>query len=256
MAEIRSGPLLVVSPHLDDAVLSCFALLERGEAVDVLTVCAGAPDPPRRGWWDEDCGFASSAESIPARFREDEEAFAGTLHRRRYLALLELQYVDGARGEREAQAIVDAVGAWLVEHPAGLVALPAGAGCRSQTLVRRLRRLVGRPCHPPQHPDHLFVRNAALSALAHETPALLYEELPYLLGGGADAEAERHARSGGCELEPLVIAIDRVAKAARIAAYASQVAPLSPPEGRLDDPETIPGEERYWLLRRKRVSGA
>jgi hypothetical protein len=250
LAEIPTGPVLLVSPHLDDAVLSCFGILERGEAVDVLTVCAGAPDPPRRGWWDEDCGFASSAESVPARLREDAEAFAGTPHRRRYLTLLELQYVEGGRGDREAQTIVDAVGAWVSEHPAGLVALPAGAGCRSQPLVRRLRRLIGRPCHPPQHPDHLFVRDAVLPLLAAETSALLYEELPYLLGGGSEAEAERLARSGGCALDPFASAIDREAKAARIAAYASQVAPLSPPERRLDDPDTLPGEERYWLLRR------
>jgi hypothetical protein len=256
MAGIPSGPLLLVSPHLDDAVFSCSAVLERAEAVDVLTVCAGSPDPPLRGWWDEDTGFSSSAESMPARLREDEEAFAGTPHRRSYLSLLELQYVEGARSDDESQAVAQAVGSWVSEHRSGTVALPAGAGCRSRPLVRRLLRLVGRPCHPPQHPDHLFVRDIVLPVLQEEPEArvLLYEELPYLLGGRADREAQRVAVHGGWDSEPIMIPIDRGAKAGRIAAYASQVVPISPPEGRLDDATTLPPEERYWLLRRSSTS--
>jgi LmbE family N-acetylglucosaminyl deacetylase len=256
MAGIPSGPLLLVSPHLDDAVFSCSAVVERAEAVDVLTVCAGSPDPPRRGWWDEDTGFSSSAESMPARLREDEEAFAGTPHRRSYLSLLELQYVDGARSDDERRTIAAAVGSWVSENQSATVALPAGAGCRSRPLVRRLLRLLSRPCHPPRHPDHLFVRDAVLPVLRDkpEAKVLLYEELPYLLGGSADREAQRVAAGGGWDAEPIVRAIDRSAKAARIAAYSSQVLPLSPPEGRLDDAAALPAEERYWLLRRSSTS--
>ena len=89
---LPDGPILLVSPHLDDAVFSCAALVERPEPLDVMTVFAGAPDPPRQGWWDAQCGFASSVESVPIRLREDEAGFAGTSHRRSYLELLELQY--------------------------------------------------------------------------------------------------------------------------------------------------------------------
>ena len=254
MAGIPSGPLLLVSPHLDDAVLSCAAIVERAEAVDVLTVCAGLPEPPRRGWWDEECGFSSSAESMPARMREDEAAFAGTPHRRRYLTLLELQYVDG-RSEDEAKAIAAAVQSWLSTTPDGTVTLPAGAGCGFRPIVRRALRALGRPCHPPQHPDHLYVRDAALAALRDSrTQLLLYEEVPYLIGGRADGEASRIAGADGWELEPIAVPIDRRAKAERVAAYATQVGPLSPAEGRLDDPAALPAEEHYWLLRRSSTS--
>jgi GlcNAc-PI de-N-acetylase len=256
MAEIPSGPLLLVSPHLDDAVFSCSAVVERSEAVDVLTVFAGSPEPPRQGWWDAETGFSSSAESMPARLREDEDAFAGTPHHRRYLSLLELQYAEGGRSDDEARTIADDVGSWVSENRSGTVALPAGAGCRSHPLVRRLLRLLGRPCHPPRHPDHLFVRDAVLPILQNEPEAkvLLYEELPYHLGGSADREAERVAASGAWHVEPMVLPIDRSAKAARIAAYTSQVLPLSPLEGRLDDAASLPDEERYWLLRRSSTS--
>ena len=45
------GRLLILSPHLDDAALSCAALIERDRAADVLTVFDGEPDPPRAGAW-------------------------------------------------------------------------------------------------------------------------------------------------------------------------------------------------------------
>ena len=253
MAGIPSGPLLLVSPHLDDAALSCSAILERDEAVDVLTVFAGGPEPPQQGWWDAECGFSSSAESIPTRMREDEAAFAGTPHGRRYLTLLELQYVDGRRDD-EAEAIAAEVRSWLSTSPAGMVALPAGAGCGLRPIVRRALRALGRPCHPPQHPDHLYVRDAALGALRDsEAQLLLYEEVPYLIGGRADREASRIA-GAEWEVEPIAVPVDRRAKAERVAAYATQVGPLSPAEGRLDDPAGLPAEERYWLLRRSSTS--
>jgi LmbE family N-acetylglucosaminyl deacetylase len=254
MAGIPSGPLLLVSPHLDDAALSCSAILERDEAVDVLTVFAGGPEPPQQGWWDAECGFSSSAESIPARIREDEAAFAGTPHRRRYLTLLELQYVDGRRDD-EAEAIAAEVRSWLSKSPDGTVALPACAGCGLRPIVRRILRALGRPCHPPQHPDHLYVRDAALAALREsQAQLLLYEELPYLIGGPADGEATRIAGAGDWEVKPIAVPIDRRVKAERVAAYATQVGPLSPAEGRLDDPATLPPEERYWFLRRSSTS--
>jgi hypothetical protein len=246
MSGIPSGPLLLVSPHLDDAVLSCFAILERAEPVDVLTVCAGFPDPPQRGWWDVECGFASSTESMPVRLAEDDAAFAGLPHERGYLTLFELQYVDG-RSEADRDMIVAEVGAWISAHPSGTVAVPAGAGCRPG----RLRRLFRQPCSPPVHPDHVFVRDTVLTLPI--ASLLLYEEVPYLFGGAADAEARRIADDGWDE-QGIVVSVDQAAKAARVAAYASQIAPLSAPGARLDDPNVLPAVERYWLLRRSSTS--
>jgi len=251
MPGIPSGPLLLVSPHLDDAVLSCFAILERPEPVDVLTVCTGTPDPPQRGWWDVECGFESSAESMPARLAEDEEAFAGLPHERRYLPLFELQYAPGKRSESERETVVSEVSAWISANPSGTVALPAGAGVRLGPIRRRLPRLFGPLPTPPAHPDHLFVRDALLTLPIQSL--LLYEEVPYAFGGPADEEARRVAGDGWDE-ETVVIPVDRTAKAARVGAYASQVAPLSAPGARLDDPSVIPASERYWLLRRSSTS--
>jgi LmbE family N-acetylglucosaminyl deacetylase len=250
MAEIPAGPLLLVAPHLDDAVLSCTALVERAEPVDVVTLFAGAPDPPRRGWWDVQCGFASSVESLAARLREEEAAFAGIAHRRRYLDLLEIQHVDRRTGEDE-DAITDAVRAWVAEHPEGAVALPAGAGCPTTRTARWLRRLRRESCSPGQHPDHVLARDAGLKALeSSRASPLLYEETPYLWGAPADREVRRVASRGRWRTAMFELDVDPRRKAERIGAYASQIPHISPDHGRLDDAATLPARERYWRLER------
>jgi LmbE family N-acetylglucosaminyl deacetylase len=254
MGGIPAGPLLLVSPHLDDAVFSCGALVERTEPIDVVTVFAGAPDPPRQGWWDHECGFASSAESMPARYAEDEAAFAGTPHPRSYLSLLELQYAEDRSGE-EKDVIAAAIRDWVSEHTAGTVVLPAGAGCSTKLTARWLRRLRRESCSPPQHPDHLLVRDVGLQALRDSDAApVLYEEVPYLWGSAADREAERAAAGGGRRAVLFELEVDRGRKAERIAAYASQIPYMSPSHGRLDEEEILPRSERYWRLERRASS--
>lgn len=224
--------------------------MARDEPLDIVTVFAGAPEPPQRGWWDVRTGFTNSDESVAARRREDETAFDGTPHRRTYIDLLELQHTP-TRTAGDRETIGRAVTAWLSRNPAGTIALPAGAGCSQARTARLLRRLRREQCSPPQHVDHLNVRDAALRALREsEASVLLYEEIPYLFGGPADREAERAAAAGGWRATPLSVEIDRDRKATRVAAYASQIPHISPDEGRLDDPRILPPVERYWLLRR------
>jgi GlcNAc-PI de-N-acetylase len=224
--------MLLFAPHCDDAALSCAALLDRGEAVDVLTVFGGRPDPPRQAYWDERCGFADSDEAVRVRQEEELEALALGGHRVGFLDLLEEQYLDGDRSPADAAPIAEAVAGW----GGGLVAAPIGAG-RGSGLLDRLRARHG----VPPHPDHLFVRDAVLAAA--EGPVLLYEEFPYLRSGGAESEA---ARLGA---EPLSFPVDRSAKARRIAAYTSQLPFIGSSDERLDDPAVLPETERYWLLR-------
>lgn len=233
-----SGPLLLLSPHFDDAALSCGALLDRGEPVHVVTVLAGEPAPPRRGQWDERCGFRDSAESIATRRAEDERALAG--HRLTFLQLPEAQYLDGARPAGHAEVVAAAMA-----DAVGTVVVPAGAGWSGGPLRRRTRRAFRRRVDPARHPDHVFVREAALAAVG-ERRVLLYEELPYSLAGGADHEAARAARTLRRKAVPLELPVDREEKARRLARYESQLPFIW--DERLDDPSALPGAERYWLL--------
>jgi hypothetical protein len=102
------------------------------------------------------------------------------------------------------------------------------------------------------HADHLFVRDAALGAAAGWTPPariLLYEELPYLMGGVADREVRRLARRAGLRADPLELQVDPIRKAERIGRYTSQLGHLTDDGTRLDDPALLPPTERYWILR-------
>ncbi len=274
------GPLLLLSPHMDDAALSCAALIERGEPLDVLTVCTGVPDPPTRGDWDRLCGFPTSTESVTARRAEEEAAFAGSGHRLATLDLLESQHLDAPRAEADAQAVSRAVARWCERNRQGTVALPACAGRSSAALEAvfgrptgrrraRLKRLTG-PAgrwvlarghravvpndEPVVHGDHRFVRDAALRAMrdAPGARALLYEEVPYLWGAPADREAARAAADAGLRLSaPVTVPVNRPAKARRVSAYRSQLPHLYQRSGSLDTPEGLPPLERYWWLSRE-----
>jgi LmbE family N-acetylglucosaminyl deacetylase len=76
-----SGRVVVVSPHLDDAVLSLGATIARstrgGTAVTVLTVFGGDPasTAPPNGW-DRRGGFETAGEAASRRREENREACA------------------------------------------------------------------------------------------------------------------------------------------------------------------------------------
>ena len=78
-----SPDILIISPHLDDAVLSCGGLLSlanaRGFDACVLTVFAGEPDPgdvgPLASWIHQLCGQGEDAVSA----RRVEDLAAGSL---------------------------------------------------------------------------------------------------------------------------------------------------------------------------------
>ena len=214
------GALLVVSPHLDDAVLSCSALLDRAEPIDVLTVFTGAPDPPVRASWDKLTGFEDSAQSMAARREEDRVAFRDTRHRVRYLDLLEREYSPHPRPSSDLETIASAVGEWSERAGGGVVAVPAGAGRRPGRVGAKIESLLGPRRGTPPHPDHLLVRDTAVAALEpHPTSGiLLYEELPYAFDGAADREVSALASRCGVRAIPCSVEVDTGRKARRIAA--------------------------------------
>ena len=246
LGRLSDAPVLILEPHFDDAALSCAALLERVRPIDVVTVFGGEPDPPVQGHWDKTCGFADSREALAARRAEQAAAFAGSPHRVSALRVLERQYVE-RRADSDRSAIAEAVADWVGRNSGGLVALPAGAGWQAPRWVRRRARLAGRDRIRP-HPEHVFVRDAALSTLGPGWTPLLYEELPYLVGGPADREVRKVAQREARRARLVEARVDRDEKARRISLYPSQVSLISPPGCRLDDPPSLPAIERFWLL--------
>ncbi len=154
--------VVVLSPHLDDAVFSIGAFVHRqcrsGVRVEILTVLANNPtlDKTDPSDWDRRCGFASAGAAARARREEDRRAC-------------------GALG---------ATPVWL---PYGDHAYPRGASdAQIWSDIQRASRdadLVLVPGFPLSHPDHRWLAELMLTQRRELDGRLaLYAEQPYTAG--------------------------------------------------------------------------
>jgi LmbE family N-acetylglucosaminyl deacetylase len=143
----------VVSPHLDDAVLSAWLVLTGSRPTRIISCFAGVPPPSVQGIWDEKTGLPSAA-AVAARRAEDVSALALTGSEAVHLDLLDEQYRGGCDVPRAELVEL------LRKHFAGAceIWLPASLG---------------------GHVDHLAARDAGLSATAAGQRVRLYADLPY-----------------------------------------------------------------------------
>jgi LmbE family N-acetylglucosaminyl deacetylase len=239
-----NGPTVVMSPHLDDAVLSAFTLLDGAGDVLVVNVCDGIPPAGRASDWVRLCGGTDDADSLRRRREEDRAALA--LVGRRAIGL---GFLDA--DERPPDAVAPEIAARAV------AAVPAAA------------RLVA-PVGMGSHPDHVATRDAALSlGLAGGGPRLeLYADIPYALRAGwppwvsgatpdphvdPDVSWERALRRVPVAREamvPTVTALDaarRARKAQALECYASQIAALAGGPHRRFDDEALAFEVRWTV---------
>jgi LmbE family N-acetylglucosaminyl deacetylase len=209
----------VLSPHFDDAVLSCWHVLRGPGPVIVVNVFAGAPPKGTApGWWDHVTGASDAAARVLERASEDRSALAVVGRLPVNLGFLDAQY---RRQTESPAAIAESIAADVLE--CDHVYAPAALG---------------------GHPDHALVRDAALSLRAGGARVRLYADLPHAIRRGwptwvasdglaaVDAQwADALARSGigqGRAL-PRVHVLGRPAqrrKLAALRAYRTQVAAL------------------------------
>ncbi len=261
----RGLPALLVSPHLDDAVLSCEAFVGATTPCDALTVFTGTPAPGRYSW-DSYCGFTDSDEAMAARLAEDDAAFAGTPHRRHRLGLLDSQYLEGSRASVDAECLEAWASRWAeaIEGPKAVV-LPLGAGKQPSGAVGLLKRFVPawgrnwlrrrRGQLPNQgggsvaNSDHVWVRDVLTTwgKARDDVTLVYYAEIPYPLGADSELLIGRLASETGRRAEPLDVAVEVAAKERRVRCYASQVRHLLGLTTR-DGALAIPATERYWLF--------
>jgi LmbE family N-acetylglucosaminyl deacetylase len=212
--------IVVVSPHLDGALLDRRGLSWH-TGVHIVTMFAGDPDDdiPITAW-DSACGFASGRHAMGVRRHEDKMA-AGTLGATvQHLPLAdgqyreEIPYEDGVL-EQTISTIVSELRPTLVVVPLGIV-----------------------------HSDHVATGEAARRALAHwGGPVVVYEDLPYRVDNPAaavhaldDLDVEWYAPDL-CPDDPAAVA----AKGRAVTHYVSQMWAI--PRWSVFVPE------RLWLLR-------
>jgi LmbE family N-acetylglucosaminyl deacetylase len=149
----------LLSPHLDDAVLSAWSVLRRPGEVRVVNVCAGVPPPGPPPRWDLLTGATDPSERMRERLAEDRTALARAGREGVNLDFLDEHYRTGPLDpDVLLGALDDAVGG------ADELWAPAGIG---------------------GHSDHVQVREAALALrAAGGPPVTLYAELPYVTRHG------------------------------------------------------------------------
>lgn len=152
----QGGPLVVLSPHLDDAVLDCWSVLTGPGEVQVVNVFAQAPPAGTSTDWDRIVGVPDSAALFAARIAEDAEALALAGRAAHNLPFLELQYRRGkplpswARIDDELTRRVSAAARVLAPMTIGTV-----------------------------HPDHALLRGYALELARQGHDVSLYADVPY-----------------------------------------------------------------------------
>jgi GlcNAc-PI de-N-acetylase len=231
---------VIVSPHFDDAVLSCWRVLTSRGEVEVVNVFGGVP--PRGsapGWWDRHLG--SPEVAVHTRREEDRRALAHAGRSARSLDFMDGQYRDHDQPVEPLAAALRA-------------AVPRGA-------------TVYAPASIGQILDHDAVRAAALELRELGSPVVLYADLPH---AGVDGWPPWVAEDGGSRevasawdrslagaglapesLTPGVYRLSPEAYARKIAAireYESQIELLEAFfDGPLDDRELL-GYEVEWRV--------
>jgi LmbE family N-acetylglucosaminyl deacetylase len=215
----------VVSPHCDDAVLSCGGLLAARPGATVVTVFAGDPPPGAPlTEWDVAAGFRPGDRPMAARRAEDGAALALLGARPVWLRFLDAQY--GPPPPDDAVA-------------AALERLLSGAGPRCVAVPLGLF-----------HEDHRLVHRAALRARERHPghdwlvyAEALYRRIPGLVDAALAGLADAGLRAA--PLEPTRHSSPALKRRA-VACYRSQLRALATP-GRPGHADAF-APERLWRL--------
>lgn len=205
-----SPPLLVVSPHLDDAVLSAGGLLAAHPGSVVATVLtASRPAGTAPTDWDRASGLGQPGVDPPTvRRAEDQAALEAVGATPQWLDVLEEQY----GGTVEVDEVADLLADVLEAHPASAVVMPLGLW----------------------HHEHQMVHLACRSLLTADATRswFAYADVPYRrLDGGRHLEARLlQLRHEGLSLVPQPAPPEHLAEKQRaLGHYRSQLRALGGP---------------------------
>lgn len=223
--------VVIVSPHLDDAVLGCSSLMAARPGTTVVTVFAGRPPeyPTPMGHWDALCGFEPGDDVVAARRAEDAAALAVLDAEPVWLDHVEHAYLERADWVGADRVVDDLVGTLERLAPTAVVA-PFG---------------LGNPDHDATHGAALLARermNRDVAWFCYEDTG--YKHIPGLLAW----RVSRLFRAGLWPTpQALPSASDGTAKAAALTCYASQLRALEA-DWALSEKLAAPAPEQCWRL--------
>jgi len=211
----------VISPHFDDAVLSCAHWLQRHPGATVATICSGSPGGDVEAHqWDEISGFVTGDEAAIGRRAEDAAALT-TLCATQLLC----GFLDGGYKELVGRCHED----------------PETPGPFEDALAIAITELVDhlRPtlCVAPLgliHGDHIATGRASRSALSDRSDCslLAYADLPYAITAPERLQSSlADLRASGLHVAPYPTPsptpVEVKKKEQALACYGSQIRPLT-----------------------------
>lgn len=203
LASGRWTRLCIISPHLDDAAFSAFALLQEGSCehhcvVSVIT----EPGVSGGAQWARAAGFADPVAEFRARQEEDRHALGTLGVTTRHLGVS----TGSSTGQIEA-GIRGFLGSEANHIETTLYLLPAGAGGQKQRsgIPLWIARILRRPLGATAHPEHVTVRNALVDALRMYRHASFgfYGEQPYVWNDSVHRLCGELEQLSGRRLEPI-----------------------------------------------------
>lgn len=217
------GPLLVVSPHYDDAVFSCGQLLATVPGSTVVTVCTALPeDVSLLTDWDRRCGFSSAGQAMSTRAAENRNALALLRARGVDLAFLDSQYLQTPRNS--VDLLGDTLLATISEYQPASVFVPLGLF----------------------HADHIFVSDI-LMTLEQRLAGMrwfAYADIPYSKQKQRVHERVAQLAQRGVHCESFPLQTGKGQKRAAVDAYRSQFQGL----GHEDGLPLMQSAEQYWRI--------
>jgi LmbE family N-acetylglucosaminyl deacetylase len=230
--------IVVVSPHLDDAVLGCSYLMAAHPGVTVVTVFTGRPVayPVPMERWDALCGFVPGDEVHVARRAEDVAALAVLDATPVWLDYVEHSYLEREQWVRPAD-VVDRLTEAVRDLAPTAVFAPFG---------------LANPDHDCTHDAAMIVRErlAADDAGSAGGPAwFCYEDTGYKHIPGLLAWRISKLFRAGLWPTPAAVpvAVDHERKRRALGNYPSQLLALES-DWQLSVKLAAPAPEQYWRL--------
>jgi LmbE family N-acetylglucosaminyl deacetylase len=212
-----------LSPHLDDAVLSCAGIIRRqvaaGEPVLVVNVFAGIPDYSRLSPFARELHvrWGDAPDPVAARRAEDQAVLAALGATVAHWDFLDCIY----RGQGDQWFYPSRDDLFGPVYPAESDLLVRIALGLAQLRGEYGEAVFFAPLAAGHHVDHQIVRAGAVALNRLGADVVFYEDFPY--AGGADALEKARVEVGLVSWEQAVVPIDVEAKVQAIAGYTSQV---------------------------------
>lgn len=226
--DTSSYDYIYLSPHLDDAVLSCGGTIHcqsrQGLRSLVVSIFAGSPksNPITSFARELEQRWGAAGDAAALRRQEDLEAVQRVGAQALHLELLDCVYRTSASDGRPLYPSEESIFGPVHEEEAALHIQVLEA--LQSALEPSSRATIVAPLGIGNHVDHVITRRAAMVLASQGRSVLFYEDMPYCLDWDGEAHTLLSLMPGALQREIVYLSqADLKAKQEAVACYRSQL---------------------------------